>query len=127
MLSLIPKIPLYQSFYHFGFPKMLPFSVVVSLSYRCNSTCATCDVWKKPNDDLRVDEWRKIFHHLGHTPFYMTFTGGEPFLRADMHEVIIAAYQECRPEVITVPTNGILTKRILDRVAQICDAAPSAQ
>ncbi len=127
MLGLLPKLPLYQSFYHFGFPKLLPFSVVVSLSYRCNSTCATCDVWKKPNDDLTVEEWRKIFHNLGHHPFYMTFTGGEPFLRADMHEVVIAGYEECLPELITIPTNGILTKRILDRVAQICDGAPKAK
>jgi MoaA/NifB/PqqE/SkfB family radical SAM enzyme len=127
MLSLLAKLPFYQSFYHFGFPKMLPFSIVVSLSYRCNSTCATCDVWKKPNDDLTVAEWRKVFHPLRRAPFYMTFTGGEPFLRADMHEVIAAAYDECRPEVITVPTNGILTKRILERVAFICDAAPTAK
>lgn len=127
MLSLLSRLPLYQSFYHLGFPKMLPFSVVVSLSYRCNSTCATCDVWKKPNDDMTPDEWRKVFRHLGHTPFYMTFTGGEPFLRNDMHEVVLAGYQECHPEVITIPTNGILTKRILDRVAQICDGSPKAQ
>jgi MoaA/NifB/PqqE/SkfB family radical SAM enzyme len=127
MLSLLAKLPLYRSFYHFGFPKVLPFSVVVSLSYRCNSTCATCDVWKKPNDDMTPAEWRQVFRHLGHTPFYMTFTGGEPFLRADMHEIVIAGYQECMPEVITIPTNGILTKRILDRVAQICDAAPKAK
>ena len=127
MFSLLTKLPLFQSFYHLGFPQMLPFSVVVSLSYRCNSTCATCDVWKKPNDDMTPAEWRQVFRHLGHTPFYMTFTGGEPFLRADMHEIVIAAYQECMPEVITIPTNGILTKRILDRVAQICDAAPKAK
>src|SRR5437867_206273 len=127
VLGLLPKIPLYQSFYHLGFPRMLPFSVVISLSYRCNSTCATCDVWKKPNDDMTPQEWRNVFRHLGHTPFYMTFTGGEPFLRADMHEVVIGGYEECLPEVITIPTNGILTKRILERVAQICDAAPKAK
>ena len=90
---------------------MLPFSVVISLSYRCNSTCATCDVWKKPNDDMTPQEWRNVFRHLGHTPFYMTFTGGEPFLRADMHEVVIAGYEECLPEVITIPTNGISVER----------------
>ena len=28
MLSLLTKLPLYQSFYHLGFPQMLPFSVV---------------------------------------------------------------------------------------------------
>jgi len=127
MLELIPKLPLYWSFYHLGRPRMLPFSIVVSVSYRCNSKCKTCDVWRKPNDDMSVDEWRKVFAHLGHSPFYLTFTGGEPFLRADLHEMVIAGAELCRPGVITIPTNGLLTKRILDRVDQICRAAPHAK
>jgi MoaA/NifB/PqqE/SkfB family radical SAM enzyme len=124
MFSLLRKLPLYWSFYHFGRPKMLPFSIVVSVSFRCNSKCRTCDVWRKPNDDLSAEEWRKVFHHLGRTPFYITFTGGEPTLRADLDELVIAAYEECRPHVITIPTNGILTKRVLAQVDRICAACP---
>jgi len=124
MFSLLRKLPLYWSFYHFGQPKMLPFSIVVSVSFRCNSKCRTCDVWRKSNDDLSVEEWRNVFHHLGHTPFYITFTGGEPTLRSDLDELVIAAYEECRPQVITIPTNGILTKRVLAQVDRICAACP---
>ena len=127
MLELLPKLPLYWSFYHLGWPRMLPFSIVVSVSFRCNSKCKTCDVWRKPNDDMSVEEWRKVFSNLGHAPFYLTFTGGEPFLRADMHELVIAGAELCRPGVITIPTNGLLTKRILEQVDQICAAAPFSQ
>jgi MoaA/NifB/PqqE/SkfB family radical SAM enzyme len=127
MIELLAKLPLYWSFYHLGRPKMLPFSIVVSVSFRCNSKCKTCDVWRKPNDDMTLEEWRKIFANLGHAPFYLTFTGGEPFLRADLHEMVIAGAELCRPGVITIPTNGLLTKRILDRVDQICTAAPHSQ
>ncbi len=127
MLELLPKLPLYWSFYHFGWPKMLPFSIVISVSFRCNSKCKTCDVWRKPNDDMSVEEWRRVFAHLGHAPFYLTFTGGEPFLRADLHEMVIAGAELCRPGVVTIPTNGLLTRRILDRVDQICAAAPKSQ
>ena len=67
---------------------MYPFSVVVSISYRCNSKCRTCDVWRKPNDDMTVEEWDKVFAGLGRTPFYITFTGGEPFLRKDLDEMV---------------------------------------
>lgn len=123
MLGLAAKLPLYWSFYHFGYPKMLPFSVVISVSFRCNSKCKTCDVWRRPNDDLDLDEWRKVFRNLGRTPFYMTFTGGEPFLRGDLDELVIAAYEECHPEVITIPTNGILTQRTLEKVDRMCAAA----
>lgn len=127
MLELLPKLPLYWSFYHLGWPRMLPFSIVVSVSYRCNSKCRTCDVWRKDNDDMAVAEWRKVFAGLGHAPFYLTFTGGEPSLRADLHELVIAGAELCRPRVITIPTNGLLTRRILEQVDQICKAAPHTQ
>jgi len=106
---------------------MLPFSIVISASYRCNSKCRTCDVWKKSSDEMTADEWRRVFAKLGRAPFYLTFTGGEPFLRADLHEMVIAGAELCRPGVITIPTNGLLTRRILDRVDQICAAAPHSQ
>jgi MoaA/NifB/PqqE/SkfB family radical SAM enzyme len=127
MLELLPKLPFYWSFYHLGWPPLLPFSIVVSVSFRCNSKCRTCDVWRKPNDDMSVEEWRKVFANFRHAPFYLTFTGGEPFLRADFHELVIAGAELCRPSVITIPTNGLLAKRILDRVDQICAAAPDSQ
>jgi len=127
MMELLPRLPLYWSFFHLGWPKLLPFSLVISVSFRCNSKCRTCDVWRKPSDDMTVEEWRRVFARLGHTPFYLTFTGGEPFLRADLHEIVIAGAEICRPGVITIPTNGLLTQRILDRVNLICAAAPHSQ
>jgi len=127
MLELLPKLPLYWTSYHLGWPRLLPFSLVLSVSFRCNSKCRTCNVWRKPSDDMTLDEWRQIFAHLGHSPFYLTFTGGEPFLRADLHELVIAGAELCRPSVITIPTNGLLTRRILDQVDQMCAAAPHTQ
>ncbi|MDZ7320018.1 MAG: radical SAM protein [candidate division KSB1 bacterium] len=126
LASLLPKIPLYWSFYRFGFPKLLPFSIVISVSYRCNSKCRTCDVWRKPNDDLTLDEWTRVFQHIGN-PVYLTFTGGEPFLRKDLPEMVIAAYEHCHPEYITIPTNGILTQRIVEGVEKICAGAPKSR
>lgn len=127
LASLLPKIPLYWSFYRFGAPKLLPFSIVISISFRCNSKCRTCDVWRKPNDDLTLDEWTRVFENIGRGPIYLTFTGGEPFLRKDLPEMVIAAYQHCQPEYITIPTNGILTQRIADGVAMICENAPNSR
>jgi MoaA/NifB/PqqE/SkfB family radical SAM enzyme len=127
MLELLPKLPFYWSFYHLGRPRLLPFSLVVSVSYRCNSRCKTCGVWRRESDELSLEEWRQVFVHLGRAPFYLTFTGGEPFLRPDLPDLIIAAAELCRPAVITIPTNGLLTRRILDGVERICAAAPKSQ
>ncbi|MGL4650523.1 MAG: radical SAM protein, partial [Caldilineaceae bacterium] len=126
MLGLVPKLPLYWAFRRFGWPKVKPFSVVISVSFRCNSKCRTCDVWRKPNDDLSVAEWDRVFQSLGRTPFYMTFTGGEPFLRPDLDDLVISAYTHCRPEVITIPTNGMLTERVLSQVARMCSECPTS-
>ena len=65
---------------------------------------------------MTVEEWDKVFANLGRTPFYITFTGGEPFLRNDLDDMVISAYRHCRPSVITIPTNGLLTDRIAERV-----------
>jgi MoaA/NifB/PqqE/SkfB family radical SAM enzyme len=127
MMALAPKLPLYWSFRRFGRPGMYPFSVVVSVSFRCNSRCRTCDVWRKPNDDMTVGEWDRVFAQLGRTPFYITFTGGEPFLRRDVDEIVISAYRRCRPAVITIPTNGLLTERVIDCVDRICRECPKSQ
>jgi MoaA/NifB/PqqE/SkfB family radical SAM enzyme len=124
MLSLLPKLPFYWTFRRLGWPRMLPFSIVVSVSFRCNSKCKTCDVWRKPNDDLSVEEWDRVFAKMGRGPLYITFTGGEPFLRQDTDEMVLSACHHCRPAVVTIPTNGILTKRIIDQVDRICTGAP---
>ncbi len=127
MLELLPKLPLYWSFYHLGRPRLLPFSLVVSVSYRCNSRCKTCGVWRRESEELSLEEWRQVFAHLGRAPFYLTFTGGEPFLRPDLPEIVSAAAELCQPAVITIPTNGLLTKRVLDGVDRICTAAARSQ
>ena len=127
MLELLPRLPLYWTFYRLGRPRMLPFSIVASVSYRCNSRCHTCNVWQRSSDEMTATEWRRIFIHLGRAPFYLTFTGGDPFLRADLPELVIAGAELCRPSVITIPTNGLLTARIVDYTAQICAAARWSQ
>ena len=57
--GLYARLPLFYLYRRFGRPKQMPLSIVISVSYRCNSRCATCDVWRKPNDDLTIDEWRR--------------------------------------------------------------------
>jgi MoaA/NifB/PqqE/SkfB family radical SAM enzyme len=56
----------------------------------------------------------------------MTFTGGEPFLRGDLDDMVVSAYRHCKPEVITIPTNGMLTERILEKVERMCRECPTS-
>ncbi|MCS7259844.1 MAG: radical SAM protein [Anaerolineae bacterium] len=127
MVHLLAKLPFFWSFHRFGWPILLPFSLVVSVSFRCNSRCQTCGVWRKPSDDMSAAEWERVFARVGRTLVYITFTGGEPFLRRDLDEIVLSAYRHCRPAVITIPTNGLLTQRIVEGVQQICAGAPHTQ
>ncbi len=112
---------------HFRFPRLLPINYTVSLLYSCNSRCATCNVWKKKARNLSVDEYKKIFSSIGRAPYWLTFSGGEPFLRNDIDDVVISIYKISRPRIINLPTNGILTNAIVEKVAIIAKACPKAQ
>lgn len=106
---------------------MLPLSLVVSVTFRCNSRCETCYIWAKIRKDFSVDEWRATFESLGDSPYWFTFTGGEPFLRHDLHEIVIQAYEKCHPGIINIPTNGYFTDRVPVRVENILEACPDAE
>lgn len=127
MLKLIPKLPLYWAFRSLGRPRLFPFSLVISLSFRCNSRCQTCGVWNRESEELTLEEWARVFERIGPSPLYLTFTGGEPFLRPDMPEIVLAGYEHCRPAVITIPTNGTLTRRIVEATGEICRGAPKSK
>ncbi len=128
MFELIPRIPLYLSFRYFGFPKLLPLNLVVSVTYRCNSRCKTCNIWQRPAvHELTIDEYERIFAQIGRAPYYLTFSGGEPFLRRDLPEIVALGYECCHPGVITIPTNGLLAARIPRMVEEILHRAPNTQ
>ncbi|MCB5270834.1 MAG: radical SAM protein [Candidatus Cloacimonetes bacterium] len=112
---------------HIGFPRLLPMNYTVSLLYTCNSRCSTCRIWKKKAENLTVEEYGKIFRNIGRSPFWITFSGGEPFLRRDIVEVISTIYRASHPRIINIPTNGLLVDTIVQKTAEIARACPKAQ
>jgi MoaA/NifB/PqqE/SkfB family radical SAM enzyme len=99
----------------------------VSLLYTCNSRCNTCRIWKKKAHNLSVDEYKRIFRSVGKSPYWITFSGGEPFLRNDIVEIVKGIYQISRPRIINIPTNGLLVSTIVEKTAAIAEACPKAQ
>jgi len=127
MLEVLPRIPLYQMYRWFGWPRQLPINLTLTPSPRCNSKCLTCNIWKKREDELTLEEWEKIFQSLGRAPFWVTISGGEPFLRPETVAVIQALYRYCRPAIINIPHNGLLERVISERVAAIAERCPKTQ
>jgi MoaA/NifB/PqqE/SkfB family radical SAM enzyme len=126
LTKVLPEIPLLKASYTTGRVLRLPVNITVSVSYRCNSRCKTCNVWLLPNDDLTLAEWDRVFDSLGKAPYWFTFSGGEPTLRNDLPEMVASAYRHCRPGIINIPTNGIQHKVIPGRIERVLEAAPKS-
>lgn len=127
MLTPLARVPLYHLARRTGRRPPLPMNLTFSVSYRCNSTCKTCNVWRKRVQDFSLDEYERTFHKLGRTPYWLTFSGGEPFLRPDLIDIVLASYRLCHPGIINIPTNGILVDRIVKGVERLAHGAPDAQ
>lgn len=123
MLNVLTQIPLYMLFHRFGAPKMLPLNLTLTPSPRCNSRCLTCNIWKKREDELSLEEWDKVLQSLGRTPYWFTLSGGEPFLYRHLVELTQLAYDHCRPGIINIPTNSLLDRQVpqqVERIARYC-------
>ncbi|MEO8973954.1 MAG: radical SAM protein [Ktedonobacteraceae bacterium] len=127
ILEVLPKIAKMQASYVLGKPLALPMNLTISVSYRCNSRCKTCNVWQRPNDDFTIEEYNKTFESVGRAAYWFTFSGGEPTLRKDLPEMVEAAYRHCRPGIINIPTNGIQDKIIPGRIERVLQAAPTSE
>jgi MoaA/NifB/PqqE/SkfB family radical SAM enzyme len=127
MLEVLPKIAKMQASYALGKPLALPMNFTISVSYRCNSRCKTCNVWQRPNDDFTLEEYEKTFASIGKDAYWFTFSGGEPTLRKDLPDMVASAYRHCRPGIINIPTNGIQDSIIPGRIEQVLQAAPTSE
>jgi MoaA/NifB/PqqE/SkfB family radical SAM enzyme len=127
MLEVLPKVAKMQASYALGKPLALPMNYTISVSYRCNSRCKTCNVWQRPNDDFTLEEYEKTFASIGRDAYWFTFSGGEPTLRKDLPDMVASAYRHCRPGIINIPTNGIQDSIIPGRIEQVLRAAPTSE
>ncbi len=89
----------------------------------CNLTCSHCLVSSSPNEDkgLSTESIKKVIDEaavLGTTRFY--FTGGEPFIRKDIFELIDYVCNHKKTELIIL-TNGTLLKREIIEKLQAFD------
>lgn len=124
--SVFARIPLFKLYRRFGRPELLPLNLTLSPSPKCNSRCLTCNIWAKRENELTLDEWQKVLASLGRAPYWLTISGGEPLMYRHVVELVQTAYEQCRPGVINIPTNGILSS-IPDRVERIARSCPQSQ
>jgi MoaA/NifB/PqqE/SkfB family radical SAM enzyme len=98
-------------------------NVVISVTERCNLRCEGC--WAAEydkRDDLPYPLLDRIVRELKEMrASFVTFTGGEPFMRADILDLM-----EAHPDVFfQIYTNGtLITDAMADRLAKLGNAVP---
>ena len=72
--------------------KHRPLSVHFDLTYRCNERCVHCYLDHDDHGELTTAECLKVLDDLARSgALFLTFSGGEIFLRPDLYEILAAA------------------------------------
>src|ERR1700754_5187378 len=67
----------------------VPLSVQVDLTYRCNERCVHCYLDHHDYGEMPTHEVKNILDQLAEAgALFLTFSGGEIFLRPDLFELI---------------------------------------
>ncbi len=83
---------------------------ILAVTYRCNSRCVMCYTWEHPSrkeDEIKPEELETLPNMVR-----LNITGGEPFLRDDLGDILAVVKKKAKRVVIS--SNGFLTKRTLE-------------
>ena len=82
----------------------------VIVTYRCNARCNMCSRFKrpsKPEEEISLETIKKLPQM-----YFTNITGGEPFIREDLKDIVRELYK--KSDRIVISTNGFFTDRIID-------------
>ena len=81
----------------------------VIVTYRCNARCTMCNRYKapsRPDEEISLKTIRKLPRM-----YFTNITGGEPFIREDLPDIVRELYR--KSDRIVISTNGYFTDRII--------------
>jgi len=93
---------------------VVPF-LIFFVTSRCNFRCPNCFNLKNLDNgkgDLTISEIEKMAPTLGRL-LWLALSGGEPFLRDDLPELVSLLYKYTHFRRLNLPTNGYMTDRIV--------------
>lgn len=104
-----------------------PRYLVLFITSRCNARCRMCfnheNLARNGEGDLTLAELDRIAEQWpGLTQ--LTLSGGEPFLRDDLVEVVEVFVRRAGAKQVSIPTNAILTERVASATAEMLKRLP---
>jgi MoaA/NifB/PqqE/SkfB family radical SAM enzyme len=106
--------------------KASPVYLVFFITERCNAKCRHCllgNTVPDPKSELSIDEIEKIARSMDDLMFLLP-TGGQPFLRKDIAEIVKIFYTETNVRNVGIPTNGTMTERTIEFVKEVLSSCP---
>ncbi len=82
----------------------------VIVTYRCNARCSMCNRYKAPSlpeEEITIETIKKLPRM-----YFTNITGGEPFIREDLKDIVRELYK--KSDRIVISTNGFFSERIID-------------
>ncbi len=96
--------------------------LVIAITYQCNSKCGMCDIWRKNSPgSLKPDDYNNIPPNLSN----INITGGEPFLRGDLEQVLSVIHKASPKSAIIISTNGFSPEIIIEKTKKIKQIIPN--
>lgn len=87
-----------------------PTDASIILTYRCPMRCKMCNIWKYPTDsreEIKADDLRSLPKLK-----FINLTGGEPFIREDLPEIVAECYRHT--DRIVISTSGYFEDRVIE-------------
>jgi MoaA/NifB/PqqE/SkfB family radical SAM enzyme len=107
--------------------RVTPPFVTLYVTARCDEKCIHCFYWDelnpKPNSDFSLEEFRRVLASMDEI-YNLFLGGGEPFLRADLASIVLAAVDANNVANVYVPTNGQHTARVVETLETTLATAP---
>mgnify|MGYP006096954651 CR=1 FL=1 len=110
----------------------LPFHVIFYPTSRCNLFCEHCFNHERQdnvsgktglNSELSLEEINKLSLNFEHLKS-LTITGGEPFLRKDIKEIVEIFYKNNGLQYVSIHSHGLLNARVVETVEKILADLP---
>ncbi len=106
-----------------------PLYFVFFVTTKCNARCKHCLLGNQDvatTNDLTIDEIEKVSVGMDDMLFLLP-TGGEPFLRKDLSEIVRIFHTNNNIKNVVIPTNGGLGQQVIDTATKILNTCPGLE
>ena len=105
-----------------------PAYYLIHVTSKCNAACSHCFYWENIRDgkkekDMGLEEFEKISKHMGKV-LLINLCGAEAYLRPDLCEIAHLFATANHSRLMTIPSNGYLTERIVQYAERLCRENP---